>query len=114
MSDCIFCQLANHEIEPNLVYENDLVTAFHDNAPQAPVHVLVVPKRHVSGFNALTDQDGALLLALRDAVDHVVSLEGIKESGYRLVINSGEDGAQTVPHLHIHVLGKRPMQWPPG
>lgn len=114
MSDCIFCKLANHEIEPDLVYENDLVTAFRDAAPQAPVHVLVVPKRHLGGFNELTESDGALLLAIRDAVDHVVSAEGIKDSGYRIVINSGEEGGQTVPHLHVHLLGKRPMQWPPG
>lgn len=114
MSDCIFCKLANHEIEPDVVYENDLVTAFRDAAPQAPLHVLCVPKRHVGGFNDLTAEDGELFLALRDAIDNVVEAEGVKEEGYRLVINSGERGGQSVPHLHVHILGKRDMTWPPG
>ena len=114
MNDCIFCKLANHVIEPDLVYENELVTAFRDASPQAPVHVLCVPKRHISGFNDLTPEDGDVLNALRDAIQNVAAQEGIQEEGYRLVINSGERGGQTVPHLHIHVLGKRDMTWPPG
>lgn len=114
MNDCIFCKLANHVIEPDVVYENDLVTAFRDADPQAPTHILCVPKRHVTSFNDLTAEDGDLLLALRDAIDNVVRLEGVREDGYRLVINTGDQGGQTVPHLHIHVLGKRNMGWPPG
>lgn len=114
MADCIFCKLANHEIEPDVVYENDLVCAFRDAAPVAPVHVLCVPKAHVSGVNDLDVTDTALLSALVEAAQTVVQKLGIAEEGYRLVINSGERGGQSVGHLHLHVLGGRDMQWPPG
>ena len=112
--DCIFCKLANHEIEPDVVYENEFVTAFRDAAPQAPVHVLCVPKKHIGGFNDLTDEDTQILAALREAVQKVVALEGVQEEGYRVVINSGDRGGQTVPHLHVHVLAGRDLTWPPG
>lgn len=113
MSDCIFCKLANGEIPTDMVYENDLVAAFKDTAPQAPVHVLVVPKAHIQDFNALDAQDGPLLSALAQACQEVAHALGVKE-GYRLVTNIGEDGGQTVPHLHFHLLGGRSLQWPPG
>ena len=89
MSDCIFCKIANGEIPTTTVYENDLVRAFRDTDPQAPTHVLVVPKRHIQSVNQLTQED-------------------------RLVANTGEQGGQSVPHLHVHVLGGRDMKWPPG
>ncbi|MDO4281462.1 MAG: histidine triad nucleotide-binding protein [Peptococcaceae bacterium] len=114
MSDCIFCKIANGEIPTTTVYENDLVRAFRDTDPQAPTHVLVVPKRHVQSVSQLTQEDGALMLALLDAVQAVVKSEGLEEGGYRLVANTGEQGGQSVPHLHIHVLGGRDMKWPPG
>ena len=113
MRDCIFCKIANGEIPTTTVYENDLVRAFRDTNPQAPTHVLVVPKRHVQSVNQLTQEDGALMLAMLDAIQAVVKSEGI-EAGYRLVANTGEQGGQTVPHLHVHVLGGRDMKWPPG
>lgn len=112
--DCIFCKLANKEIPTNIVYENDLAVAFEDTNPQAPVHVLVVPKKHVESLNDLTNDDGTLLTAMMEAIREVVSLKGVKESGYRVVANTGRDGNQTVPHLHWHILGGRDMKWPPG
>ncbi len=113
MSDCIFCKIANGEIPTNTVYENELVRAFRDADPQAPTHVLVVPKRHIQSVNQLTQEDGALMLAMLEAIHAVVKSEGI-EAGYRLVANTGEQGGQSVPHLHVHVLGGRDMKWPPG
>ena len=114
MSDCIFCKIANGEIPTDTVYENDLVRAFRDADPQAPTHVLVVPKCHVQSVSQLTQEDSKLMLAMLDAVQAVVKSEGIEEAGYRLVANTGEQGGQSVPHLHIHVLGGRDMKWPPG
>ena len=114
MSDCIFCKIANGEIPTDTVYENELVRAFRDADPQAPTHVLVVPKRHVQSASQLTQEDGDLMLAMLDAILAVVKSEGIEEAGYRLVANTGEQGGQSVPHLHVHVLGGRDMKWPPG
>lgn len=114
MSDCIFCKIANGEIPTDTVYENELVRAFRDADPQAPTHVLVVPKRHVQSASQLTQEDADLMLAMLDAIHAVVKREGIEEAGYRLVANTGEQGGQSVPHLHVHVLGGRDMKWPPG
>ena len=109
-----FCKIANGEIPTDTVYENELVRAFRDADPQAPTHVLVVPKVHVQSVSQLTQEDSKLMLAMLDAVQAVVKSEGIEEAGYRLVANTGEQGGQSVPHLHIHVLGGRDMKWPPG
>ena len=114
MADCIFCKIANGEIPTTTVYENELVRAFRDVEPQAPTHVLVVPKRHVQSVSQLTQQDGDLMLAMLEAIQAVVKSEGLEEAGYRLVANTGEEGGQSVPHLHVHVLGGRQMKWPPG
>ncbi len=114
MSDCIFCKLANGEIPTDVVFENELAMAFRDMDPQAPTHVLVVPKRHVQSFSQLTQEDGELLLALTEAIQEVVKGEGLEEGGYRVVTNTGELGGQSVLHLHFHVLGGRQLQWPPG
>lgn len=114
MSDCIFCKIANGEIPTNAVYENELAFAFRDLEPQAPTHVLVVPKRHIANFGELTQEDGELMLALTDAIQAVVRLEGLAENGYRIVANTGDDGGQSVHHLHFHVLGGRSLKWPPG
>ena len=114
MSDCIFCKIANGEIPTDTVYENELVRAFRDADPQAPTHVLVVPKRHVQSASQLKKEDGDLMLAMLAAIHALVKSEGIEEAGYRLVANTGEQGGQSVPHLHVHVLGGRDMKWPPG
>jgi len=114
MSDCIFCKIVEGTIPSQKVYEDEQVIAFNDIDPQAPVHVLVVPKRHVSGVNELAESDAKLLGHIYCVIRDLASQLGIAESGYRVVVNSGRDGQQSVPHLHFHVLGGRMMAWPPG
>ena len=109
---CLFCRIAGGEIPAKLVAESDTCLAFRDIGPQAPVHMLVIPRAHVPSVNELTDASviGEMtLLARRIATD-----EGIAEPGYRLVINTNAHGGQTVFHLHLHLLGGREMRWPPG
>jgi len=101
--DCIFCKIANHQIESSYVYEDELVCAFRDISPAAPVHVLVVPKEHHD--NIVDGVSAELLAALVHGVEEVVDREGIRESGYRVVADTGHDGRQNVLHLHLHVLG---------
>ncbi|MER3413191.1 MAG: histidine triad nucleotide-binding protein [Armatimonadota bacterium] len=110
--DCIFCKIAAGEITCDKVIETDSVLAFRDINPQAPTHVLVIPKRHIYSLHEATEDDdlGALLLAAKE----VAHSEGVDRAGYRLVINCGQHGGQTVDHLHVHVLGGRQMTWPPG
>ena len=107
MEDCIFCKIASGEIAVPFVYEDDLVVAFRDANPQAPVHVLVVPRTH---YRDLADGVPAeVAAALCNAVTKVAAATGISESGYRVIVNNGPDATQTVPHLHVHVLGGAPM-----
>ena len=113
MDDCIFCKLANGDIPTDMVYEDDMIAVFRDAAPQAPVHMLMVPKLHVASLDELTDDHAELMAHMKLSIKEVAAKEGL-ENGYRCVINTGEDGQQTVKHLHIHILGKRAMQWPPG
>jgi len=109
MKDCLFCKIAAGEIPSTKVYEDDEVLAFRDIAPQAPVHVLVIPKKHVSGwYDAQGETDAALAHMMRVAAQ-VARTEGIVESGFRVVSNCGRDARQSVPHLHLHVLGGREM-----
>ncbi len=105
--DCIFCKIANHVIESNYVYEDELVAAFYDMNPQAPVHVLVVPKEHYA--NIVDDVPANTLAAMAHAVDEVAKAEGIRESGFRVIANTGDDAGQTVHHLHWHVLGGKSL-----
>ncbi len=107
MDDCIFCKIARGEIPSSKVYENDRVFAFRDIHPQAPVHVLVIPKEHVS--NILEGVANGMTADLMEAVAQVAKLEGIEESGFRVITNCGKDGAQSVQHLHFHVLGGRQL-----
>lgn len=113
MTDCIFCKLANGEIPTDMVYQDDLIAAFRDAEPQAPVHILMVPKQHVASLDDLTDDHKDLMGHMMLKIKEIAKLEGL-ENGYRAIINCGEDGQQTVKHLHIHILGKRKMTWPPG
>ena len=114
MSDCLFCKIITGAIPATKVYEDEHAFAFRDIHPQAPTHVLVVPKRHVSGWAALGAADGELLGHLAAAVNQVAAQEGRMEGGFRVVCNNGPDAGQTVDHMHWHVLGGRSLQWPPG
>ena len=111
-SDCVFCKIGSGQIPSRMVLQDEEVFAFEDLNPQAPVHVLVIPKRHVAAMNEL--QDLSLLGRLFHVANLVAQKKGIAASGYRVVSNTGRDGGQTVFHLHLHVLGGRQMNWPPG
>ena len=114
MEDCLFCKIADGRIPSRKAYEDDEVLAFYDIDPQAPVHVLVIPKRHIHSADALTEADAKTLMAMFAAAKRVAHELGVAESGYRLVTNIGEAAGQSVPHLHLHLLGGRSLQWPPG
>jgi histidine triad (HIT) family protein len=113
MSETIFSKIIRKEIPADIVYEDDLALAFRDVQPQAPVHILVIPKKPIESIAAATTEDAALLGHLLLTIKRVAAQEGL-DKGYRVVINTGEDGGQTVFHLHLHLLGKRAMTWPPG
>ena len=108
MDDCIFCKVGSGEIPATLVYQDDLVVAFDDISPQAPVHTLVIPRAHYADFG--DGVPGPTLAALFAAVPAVARTKGIAESGYRVIVNNGSDANQTVRHLHVHVLGGRAME----
>jgi len=113
MSDCLFCKIAAGEISSKPIYEDDDLIAFHDISPQAPVHVLVVPRRHLASLDDAVDEDGALLGRILLAVRRLARELGV-ESGYRVVNNCGAPAGQSVFHIHFHLLGGRAMGWPPG
>lgn len=108
-AQCVFCRIIAHEIPSAQVYEDADVYAFRDINPEAPIHVLIAPKRHIPDLAATDAEDGALLLALVRAANTIARQEGVAESGYRLVSNIGPDAGQSVFHLHLHLLGGRPM-----
>jgi histidine triad (HIT) family protein len=114
MSDCLFCKIAGGEIPVELVYEDDDVVAFRDINPQAPLHTLVVPRRHIPTLNDLQPEDAELVGRMYLAAQRVAADAGVAEAGYRTVFNCNAQAGQTVFHLHLHVLGGRAMQWPPG
>lgn len=111
---CIFCGIASGELPAKVLFEDDDLLAFHDVNPQAPHHVLVIPRRHVKDLNGIDDTDEAFLGRLILAARRAAGLLGMKERGYRIVINTGDEGGQTVSHLHVHAIGGRQMTWPPG
>jgi diadenosine tetraphosphate (Ap4A) HIT family hydrolase len=113
MDDCIFCKIANHEIESEIAYEDDQIICFHDLSPQAPVHVLVIPKKHIESLDDVTEEDKELLAHILYKIHGIAADLGL-DTGYRVVSNNGEDAFQTVKHLHFHILGKRKLLWPPG
>jgi histidine triad (HIT) family protein len=114
MADCIFCKMARGEIKPDIVYEDDEVLAFRDMNPQAPTHFLVIPRRHIATTNDLEPGDAELVGKLYLAARQVATAEGVAERGYRMVMNCNPEAGQSVYHIHLHVLGGRPMNWPPG
>ncbi|MBN1997704.1 histidine triad nucleotide-binding protein [candidate division KSB1 bacterium] len=111
---CLFCDIVEGKIPAQIVKKDDHVVVFRDIQPQAPTHVLVVPTKHISTINDLTGQDAAIIGKMVMAAQEVAVAEGIDESGYRMVLNCNKDGGQSVFHIHLHLLGGRTMQWPPG
>jgi histidine triad (HIT) family protein len=114
MADCIFCKIARREIQAMVVHETDEIMAFRDINPQAPVHVLVIPKKHYASVNDFTDADQALIGKMALAAKNIAKQEKLADRGYRLVWNCGADGGQSVAHVHLHLLGGRALGWPPG
>ncbi|MFO7653140.1 MAG: histidine triad nucleotide-binding protein [Candidatus Krumholzibacteriia bacterium] len=114
MPDCLFCKIAAGEIPADQVAADDHLLAFRDIDPQAPVHVLIIPRRHIPSVAALQDTDGEIMGRLMTAARDIAHREGVAERGFRVVINSGSAGGQSVDHLHVHLLGGRRMGWPPG
>ena len=114
MAECLFCAIVAGEIPATTVLETDRVLAFRDINPQAPTHVLVIPKTHYPDVAALAAADAALLGEVIGAVQQVVAAETVAETGYRVVFNTGAEAGQTVPHVHAHLLGGRSLTWPPG
>jgi histidine triad (HIT) family protein len=110
--DCIFCKIASREISSNIVFENEKVLAFRDINPQAPVHIVVIPKTHIDTLNDV--KDFGIYVEIFKVINEIVKKEGIDKNGYRVVANCNKDGGQTVFHLHFHLLGGRYMDWPPG
>jgi histidine triad (HIT) family protein len=114
MSDCLFCKMVSGEIKPDVVFEDDAVLAFRDLNPQAPTHVLVVPKQHIATTNDLDETTADVVGKMYLAAKQVADDEGIAGPGYRTVINCNPGAGQSVYHIHLHLLGGRPMGWPPG
>ena len=112
MADCLFCKIASGELAANVVARDEGFVAFRDVNPQAPIHILVIPRAHVASLNEVTDGD--VLAGLLAHAREVARAEGLGERGYRVVINTNAEAGQTVFHLHAHVLGGRAMRWPPG
>ena len=114
MSDCLFCKIKNGEIPSTKVYEDELVYAFLDIDPQAPVHIIIIPKVHISSANEISEENCAVVGHIFSVAAKIAKEKGFAENGYRIVNNCGEDGGQTVSHIHFHLLAGRNLQWPPG
>ena len=114
MEDCIFCKIINGDIPSKKIYEDDKVYAFNDINPEAPVHFLVIPKEHIESANAINENNADIIAHIFKVINKLVVELDIAQNGYRIINNCGEDGGQTVKHLHFHVLGGRSLQWPPG
>ena len=113
MTDCLFCKIANHELDAKIVYEDDRVVAFRDINPKAPTHVLLIPRTHVATLDELEERHEADVGHLFVAAAKVARAEGLSERGYRTVINCGAEAGQSVFHIHLHLLGGKPLGWPP-
>jgi histidine triad (HIT) family protein len=112
--DCIFCKIVDGQIPSRMVFEDERIVAFEDVSPQAPVHVLIVPRKHISTSLDISDDDNELIGYMFQAAARVARDRGIAERGYRMVMNCNAEAGQTVFHIHLHVLGGRAMGWPPG
>jgi histidine triad (HIT) family protein len=113
MQSCLFCRIIRGEAQSQIVYQDDLVVAFQDIRPQAPVHVLVCPRKHIPTLNDVQPDDNALLAHLFEIVRQLAKQFGVHQSGYRTVFNVNAGAGQTIYHLHLHVIGGRPLSWPP-
>jgi histidine triad (HIT) family protein len=114
MSDCLFCRIARKEIPASVVYESERLVAFNDINPQAPLHALVIPKRHIATLNDVTAEDAALVGEMVGAAAAIAREKGYAQRGFRTVFNTNADAGQTVFHIHLHVLAGRGLSWPPG
>jgi histidine triad (HIT) family protein len=114
MSGCLFCKIVNREIPGSIVYEDDRVLAFNDINPQAPTHILLIPKRHIASLNEITADDDAIVGEIVRRAAAIAKAKGLSSEGYRTVFNTNRHAGQTVFHIHLHLLGGRPMSWPPG
>ncbi len=112
--DCIFCKIIKGEIPAKLIYQDDDIVAFRDINPQAPTHVLIIPKKHIERISDITEQDANLIGKLVLVGKKIAQDEGITDSGFRLVFNNNKDAGQAVFHIHLHLLGGRKFSWPPG
>ncbi len=114
MADCLFCKIIDRKIPASIVYEDDRMLALNDINPQAPTHVLLVPKRHIATLNDLSEDDDRLLGEMVRRAAAIAGDRGISASGFRTVFNTNRDAGQSVGHIHLHLLGGRSMRWPPG
>jgi histidine triad (HIT) family protein len=114
MSDCLFCRIIAKKVPAKILYDDEDVTAFEDVNPQAPVHALVVPKKHISTTLDITEEDSELIGRLFRVANRIATEKGIAERGFRLVMNTNSEAGQSVYHIHLHLLGGRRMHWPPG
>lgn len=114
MNDCLFCKITEGEIPSKKVYENDEILAFRDIAPQAPEHIVIIPKKHISSANEITAENSCIVAKIFEAAAEIARELGFADSGYRIVNNCGDEGGQTVGHLHFHLLAGRNLGWPPG
>ena len=112
--DCLFCKIINKIIPAQIIFESEDLLAFRDITPQSPDHVLIIPKKHMTSLNEATSEDTMMLGRLLSTARDIAEKLGHVNKGYRLVMNNGENGGQTVSHIHLHLLAGRPMQWPPG
>jgi len=114
MSDCLFCKIANGQIPAKIVFQNDKAIAFEDLHPEAPTHVIIIPRKHIPTVLDITDEDKDIMGYLYLVVNQIAIDKSLTESGFRLIVNCGKSGGQEVPHIHIHMLGGRLFGWPPG
>lgn len=112
--DCLFCKIIDGQIPSTKVYEDEMVYAFLDIEPQAPTHIIIIPKQHIASANELTSENSAVVGRIFEVAAKLAKEHGFAEKGYRIINNCGEDGGQTVGHLHFHVLAGRNLGWPPG
>jgi histidine triad (HIT) family protein len=114
MTDCLFCKIRDGEISADIVFENDDVLAFNDVNPQAPLHIVIIPRKHISTVNEVAESDEVIMGKLFSAAKTIAAQQGVSDDGYRMVVNCNEKAGQTVFHIHMHLLAGRTMTWPPG